>query len=120
MRGCATSLCFFYFAWICLCGAGTCISGLIDRVNFRACVCVCVCERARAGGMPGNVRRTPGLSRHHHVTCDLLESHTDTTITNTPHLGEEGEPETEVKCVRKTAGENEEGKEDKELSITSR
>lgn len=79
-------------------------------VKKHAQVCVCVCAavlRWNAWECPAN----QCLSRHHHVTCDLLESHTGTTITNTPHLGEES-PSGEDKCVGKSARGPRSGEED--------
>lgn len=63
----------------------------------------------------------PSLSRHYRVTCDLLESHTGTTITNTPHLRER-QPKGEDKWERARGGarERQTGEEEDgtQLSIT--
>ncbi len=78
------------------------------------CVCVCVCMSAAV--LRWNVWECPAihcLSRHHRVTCDLLESHTGATITNTPQLGEETSRGTE--CVWDRQREDRGGR--RELSI---
>lgn len=64
-----------------------------ENSTLRVCVCV-LC-----------------LSRHHHVTCDLLESHTGSTTTNTPPLLSARPDPT------RPPGRTQDGTEDRELSI---